>query len=88
MADLFVNRLFTSDSIPTILWTDRRLFIDIQADNSIVSVGRMLKSTLRHYFAVPGKSIRNASRKPLRFVVKLLSKHRFFGSLQVHSSHF
>lgn len=88
MSDLFVNRLFTSDSIPTFLWTDRRLFIDIQADYSIVSVGRMLKSTLRHYFAVPGKSIRNASRKPLRFVVKLLSKHRFFGSLQVHSSHF
>jgi hypothetical protein len=88
MSDLFVNRLFSSDSIPTFLWTDRRLFIDIQAGNSIVSVGRMLKSTLRRYFAVPGKSIRNASRKPLRFVVKLLSKHRFFGSLQVHSSHF
>ncbi len=66
MVDLFINRLFTSDSIPTFLWTDRRLFMDIEAifrdcDNSIVSVGRMLKSTLRRYFAVPGKSIRDAT---------------------------
>eukprot|EP00578_Thalassiosira_sp_NH16_P019069 CAMPEP_0181095050 /NCGR_PEP_ID=MMETSP1071-20121207/10318_1 /TAXON_ID=35127 /ORGANISM="Thalassiosira sp., Strain NH16" /LENGTH=690 /DNA_ID=CAMNT_0023177417 /DNA_START=185 /DNA_END=2260 /DNA_ORIENTATION=+ len=56
--DIFVNRLYAGKCIPTFLWTNHHLLKDIQKifhdiDNSIVSVAKQLKATLRHHFSIP-----------------------------------
>ena len=61
-SDLFVNKLFSGNCIPTFLWSNHRLFKHIQelfqdSDNSIVSVAKKLKAEFRRYFSVPGAFI-------------------------------
>jgi hypothetical protein len=56
--ELFINRLFASNCLPSILRTDHRLLKHIyevfqDCDNSIVSVAMRIKLELRRYFATP-----------------------------------
>eukprot|EP00581_Thalassiosira_minuscula_P018207 CAMPEP_0183716596 /NCGR_PEP_ID=MMETSP0737-20130205/10450_1 /TAXON_ID=385413 /ORGANISM="Thalassiosira miniscula, Strain CCMP1093" /LENGTH=878 /DNA_ID=CAMNT_0025945889 /DNA_START=12 /DNA_END=2648 /DNA_ORIENTATION=- len=56
--ELFVNKLFSSKCLPTLLWKSGPLWRHIQelfqeCDNSIVSVAKQLKTQLRRYFALP-----------------------------------
>lgn len=58
--DLFIEKVFSGECVPTFLWNYLDLFsrlreVFLEYDNSIVSTAKQLKHELRLIFALPGE---------------------------------